>query len=341
MIIILTLTIFVALVLGFGITYFVNEGYKTQLELSDWQYWFNSQDFDPNKKKIYLIGSSQVGRLNATYIEEQVSQTKASFVIYNLATNGDEPLKRINLVQEIIDSKPVMVVYGISFLDVIDELRGLGAMIIIKQDPVTDVIGADKPNSILPDPEKFFHKWMNDQTIIDFTNFDISQKNILKIWGLSTEQSRDSVFKLNSPDTPFIKYTKRLNKIIDEKEMKESLNDFQNYGRIFTGYKEGKDVDAMTIKKIITTLKKNNIEVILFSVPIPRGYLDKIDNSDIEIFESVLKEISDEFEVKVYHLYNKYADMDIWYDPIHISMDKTAIGFSSDIAEIILAEIKP
>ena len=121
----LMLTIFVALILGFGITYYLNEWYQIQLELEDWQYWFNSQNFESNKKKIYLVGASQVGRLNTTYIEEHVSKTNTNFEIYNLAINNDVPIKRINLLQEIIDSKPEMVVYGITLKD-LTGLRLLG-----------------------------------------------------------------------------------------------------------------------------------------------------------------------------------------------------------------------
>jgi len=346
MIISIIMVIFVSLIFGLGITYYVNEWYKIPLELTDWEYWFNSQNFDPNKKKIYLIGASQVGRLNATYIDEYISRTNTNFEVYNLSINTDVPIKRINLLQEIIDSKPVMVVYGITFRDFLGELPNTDYALRDfigepPQDPITDVIGADKPTSILPDPGKFFYNWMDDQTMIDFSNFDNSQETILNLFGLIPEQNMTSKFKPASHDTPFIHNRKMMTPILDEEGMNKSYRDFLNAGITFNGFEEGKDIDEVTLKKIITTLKKNNIEVILFSTPFPRVYLDKIDNSDIEIFESLLEEVADEFDVIVYHLYDKYADMNIWTDVRHISMKKTANIFSSDMAKIISNEIKP
>jgi len=99
-----------------------------------------------------------------------------------------------------------------------------------------------------------------------------------------------------------------------------------------------------TMKKITNSIELKSIMALshlkLF-VPYPRVFLDTLDDSDFEIFTSVLDDISDEFEVPVYHLYDKYADMNIWTDFTHISLNKTAIIYTSDLAQIISSEIEP
>jgi len=339
----LTLAIFVALILGLGITYYLNESYKIEAEQTDWQQWFNSQNFDQTKKNVFLIGASQVGRLNATYMQESISKINSDYEIYNLSINVDTPITRINWVPEIVDSKPVLVVYGLTFRDLTGDLPNMPFRFdyeAVIQEPITDVIGGDKPTSILADPEESFNKWIDEQTVIDFSNFDNSQETILNLLGLVPEKRIKPDFRPASEDTPFTHYRKTMNRIVDEERIMKMYQIYLKQGRAFTGYEPGKDIDDQTLKKIITDLKKNDIKVILFSTPIPRYYLDRISDSDIEIFTSALDQIADELDVKVYHFYDKYADMNIWYDLRHVSMNKTANIFSSDIAEIISNEIE-
>jgi len=80
--------------------------------------------------------------------------------------------------------------------------------------------------------------------------------------------------------------------------------------------------------------------VILFSVPYPSVYLEKISESDIEIFTSRLEKISKENNLEVYHLYDKYAELNIWWDGTHVSMANTTSTYSLDVAKIILQEIE-
>jgi len=244
--------IFTSIILALGITYYLNELYKIEPEKTDWQFWFNSQNFDQTKKKVFLIGSSQAGRLNATYMQENISKINSDYEIYNLSINVDTPITRINWVPEIVDSKPVLVVYGLTFRDLTGELPNLpfrNDNEAVIQEPITDVIGADKPTSILPDPEEYFNKWIDEQTVIDFSNFDSSQETILNLLGFLPEQEIDSDFIPASENTPFTHYRKTMNRIVDEEHIMKMYQIYLKQGWAFTGYEQGKDIDDQNLKK--------------------------------------------------------------------------------------------
>lgn len=327
------LAIFLALILAVSITYFVNDWYSTQFDVKKWQKKFYSQNFDPNQKKIYLVGSSQVHRLNATFIEKYISQTENNYKIYNLGIPGDKPIRRINQLEEMIESKPIMVVYGITFKD----FEGSR----IRYNPITDVIAEDKQEDNFLEPWKFLHILVLQNTIIDLSNFENPQLTTLKLFEILKNPKAAIKIKPPLDNTPFLKYRSGMYKIIGEELLKIGYRTMFEKGDVFTGYKTKVSDNAVFIlKEVITKLKENNIKVVLFSVPYPKYFLEKTGDSNIEIFTSALNKLSEELDVKVYHLNDKYADLNIWADPIHVSTGETAMIYSSDLAQIILDEIK-
>lgn len=329
MIINIMLTIFLALIVAVTITYFVNDLYKTNNQLAQSEKLFYSQSFEPEQKKIYIIGSSHALRINATIVENHISQTHQDYKIYNLGYDGDRPSRRINHIQNMIETKPALVVYGVNFKNFKTNST--------YQSPITDVIGANKITEGLPEPWIFLYNWIPNNIKIDFSNFKNPQVTTIKIFEMLTDQNFS-----DTPNTPFKKYFPMMNKIHDEKFLKRDLQKRIVAGNFFSGYDSGAyDVNNENLEKIILELKKNDIELILFSVPHSRIYLDEIDKVDIEIFEATLQKISDEFDVEIYHFYDKYADMNVWSDISHISMNQNASIYSTDIANIILNEINP
>lgn len=325
--------VFFALILGLAITYFVNDWYFSNVEIKKWKDLFYSQNFDPNQKKIYLIGNSQVHRINATIVEDHISQTENDYKIFNLGIPGDNPTRRDNDLQKMIDTNPDMVVYGLSFRD----FQSLSKNEI----PTTDVIGYAKPVNVLPEPWEYFYDTNIFENIIDFSNFNNPQVTTLKLFGYLVNPDRIAEKKPDLENTPFSKYKPQMSKIKSQEELEIRYQHPFLKTIIFSGYgTDEKYLDTTSLKEIISKLKKNNIQVVLFSVPYPKPFLDGIEKSEIEIFTSILDEISDEFDVKVYHFYDKYAEMNIWADVLHVSLNNTATIYSSDIAKMILQEIE-
>ena len=78
---------------------------------------FYSQHFDSDSHKILILGSSHVGQLNTTLVNEIISQRHPNYVVYNLASAGDTPQKRLKSISQIISLKPDMILYGVSYRD--------------------------------------------------------------------------------------------------------------------------------------------------------------------------------------------------------------------------------
>jgi len=370
MIIRIMLTVFVVLIVALSITYFTNDLYNPDIELSQAEKLSYYQKFEPEQKKIFIIGSSHAFRINATIIENNISQTYQDYEIYNLAHGGDTPSKRIEHLQKMIESKPVLVVYGVTFRDFIGKLpqvpiadvnrtvnqvpiadvnRTVNQVPIadvnrtVNQVPITDVIGTNKPvEALLPEPWVFLYKWIPNNVEIDFTNFDNPQRTTFRILAMLQSGNNPKVTLLDLENTPFRKYLPKVHIIQNEKYLKQNLEKRMMTNSLFSGYtSDANDHSNEDLKKIILELKKNDIEVILFSTPLSRIYLDKIDSDDIEIFKEVLQNISNEFDVKIYHFYDKYADLNVWTDISHVSTHQKASIYSTDIANIILNEINP
>lgn len=66
---------------------------------------------------IFLIGSSEIGALDVTFLNQDVQNSGNDYEIFNLAKTGDSPSKRINEIDSIISSNPSMVVYAIGYRD--------------------------------------------------------------------------------------------------------------------------------------------------------------------------------------------------------------------------------
>jgi len=234
---------------------------------------------------------------------------------------------------------PVMVVYGVTFRDLTD----FSLLIIDGADlaPAPDVIQTKKPVNIMPELDKILVEWIPYDDLINFLGFDDSQKNTIGILKfLVPDDTQNIQQKLMQDRTPFYKYKPDMYEIRDEQFMSSQVQ-LDMFGvPTLTSY-DNETVEADDLKRIITILQNNNIKVVLFSIPYSRALLDSLDDSTFEIFTTVLDDISDEFDVPVYHLYDKYADMNIWNDHVHVSLNKNATIYTSDLAKIVSSEIKP
>ena len=78
---------------------------------------FYSQNFNQNEKKIFILGASPVNAINSNIVNSILHDTNINFKTYNLGKGSDDPDKRIDSLDLIIDSKPELVLYGIGYRD--------------------------------------------------------------------------------------------------------------------------------------------------------------------------------------------------------------------------------
>jgi len=272
---------------------------------------FYSEGIDQSKKQVFLFGSSQMGTLNNTLINEHITNKFPDYVVYNLAYAVDNPLIRIQSIPQIIDINPEIIIYGISYRD----------LIILKND-----------NDLLPNP--FTQKIIKNDHIVSPKLVTISAiKKIAYDLGLFPE----SVYYLEN--TPFNALTTNQKIIASDEELDKlsptiieqtSLKEFE--------YKNNERIE--TLEKIFTELHKNNIQLVLYITPLHKNYIPLISNDNKNSFDKLTTHLSEKFDLKVYDYSEKYSDMPIWSDIVHIAYHKNSMIYSEDLAKIIINEIE-
>ncbi len=86
-------------------------------------YDFYDQKVGENETAVFFIGSSIVGwSMYPPDINRIVKINYPNITTYNLAVSGDLPIERALEIQKIIDAKPSLVIYGITYRSVTDKI---------------------------------------------------------------------------------------------------------------------------------------------------------------------------------------------------------------------------
>jgi hypothetical protein len=287
---------------------------------------FYSQKFPANQKNIFIYGSSQVMYMNPIYVRKDLLNNKLDYVVYNVGTQTDLPTTRLNSIDLLIASKPSMVVYGIGDRDfAIDSSSGQNTVIL------------------LPNPHNIIIDWLNSQLVnsskdffflnspkLDFLISTFGSKSVNNIDLLQNHFYGDlNVYAAaESQKFPIATDAQLLSESFDDPNHRIlPLENNQNF---------------IAFKKILDRLRENKIGVIVFIVPQERHRLDII--TDTSEFNIALKTISQEYPgVPIYSLWDKYADMNIWRDSMHVIMNtkNTTRIYSDDVAKMIIKELEP
>lgn len=262
-----------------------------------------------SNKNVFLIGSSHVGVLNATIINQMVlnsvaNNTDKPILVYNLAKPSDTPDKRLGEIDRIISSKPEIIFYGISYPDLSDRL---------------------KKESVFPDPQVI----LSDTIYSHFVDILPANPQLL-----TRTQINEIIHPggnpqiIYNPNTPFFRYLPTLDILSDDK-LKEQ--NWEDPGHIRRG-------TAMDI--IIQKAQDHDIELVLFKTPLHKYYLEHLSDEQIENFSTTLEDYANTYEIKIYDFEDKYSELEIWTDTDHISYDKTVTVYNNDVAEMIVAELE-
>lgn len=291
---------------------------------------FYSQNFSA-KKKIFLVGSSQVGPLNSTQIEKFLKNNNQYFDVYNMAENGDKPIFRLKELNLIISSKPSIVVYGISSRD-FEDIYPISS---------SDI---NKPTSPLPDPSiisRDVFSSINDYLKIDFDFLQNPKIDTFKIIGSIINR-----YEVGAPPPnevvsdsihPLMRYLKVDTIAKNDTELKILLTQYGSFNGIVP---PNENQNVIALKKIISKLHEYNVKVIIFTAPENKFYLENMPQEEKISFDLVLKNISTEENVNVYNLRDKYNDLHIWADPTHLVINENSSIYSEDIGNIILKEMQ-
>ena len=281
---------------------------------------FYSQDFDSNSKKVLLLGSSYVGTLNTTLINEKISVLDKNYDLYNLAITSDHPQKRIKQIEKIVSIKPDLVVYGISYFAFQSEIEKDPAP-LPAIDNLKSVVGFESE----PDPEPYNPKFVTLQSLRGFL-VDLG------IWTGS-----DSRYSL--PNTPFFSFGSNGSKISNDEEIRTHIMENADaIKRVNIEYDS--NIRASALKEMLKILDENEIHVLLFIPPLHEGYHDLVPAHSKNSFKLILGEIANEHDIEIFDLSHKYKDLNVWRDISHISYNKKSMIYSNDVANIIISHIK-
>jgi|TARA_B100001971_G_scaffold192312_1_gene196479 hypothetical protein len=278
-------------------------------------YEFFTQEFEPDKKIILLLGSSNVGQLNVAKINEMVSSQHTDYEIFNLAYNADTPKIRFNSIEETISLKPEYVFYGVSFIDF--------------RSPT------EKENIF--DIKFSFAQLLPNNTIEKFNpKFNTIEK--IKETFVSTDLFPPPRKFFSVPNTPFFEYNEDSTTILTEDELKRGLPLSGVYASEINLTDDHQEVQHF--EKIISEFQKNNIKVVIFTTPVHNLYYNALSDSVKDDFNKLLERISNDYDVKIYDFSNEFGDMDIYWDLIHVSYNEKSLVYSETAAKIILKEIE-
>lgn len=324
------LAVLIAFIISFSILSMSLFLYHYKLENGKWvlkptssilnQKNFYSQVSNIEKKKIFLIGSSQVEPLNTNLIQEDLKKNNLNFSVYNLGIGGDVPKERVKTIDWIISAKPSIVVYGIGDRDF----------------PSYDSPGLNSQVNLLPNVHFTIQNWLFEQlgTLQDDFFFLNSPKLDLltSVFGGNAQSGGFRVFfpnpnvyaiYLDSTEWPIANDT--------------TLEIQSQQSRLFEIFPLEKNVDYIAFKKMLQQFHDNKITVIIYVTPQERYRLEKIPYP-VE-FTAALNDISKEYsDVPIYSLWDKYADMHIWKDYTHVinNSKKTGRIYSDDVAKMII-----
>ena len=293
---------------------------------TDHEFYFKK--FDPKKERIFIFGSSNMGQLNTTLVNEIVSKNNPSFEVYNLSISSDEPSSRLPHLERTILLEPTLVIYSITYRDFV-------------KCGFNDEPCQEKNLFLLPDIKKSIETNLPKEIQENKLNPAFTTLRIIRD-GFGGSQLFAEQNKIRLPNTPFYYIDPKLHHTIieNDKELEKQSNEMKKQGLILEFEDSGIDVKAL--KTIINSLKENNIDVILYTMPQNGPYfLDNLSTEDKENFNQMIDRISSKFNIPAYDFTEKYSEDKIWGDTRHVSFNPKAMIFSEDIAKIILDEIKP
>ena len=279
----------------------------------DWYGILNiNQKTDDEKKRIFITGGSTVYSINAVYLNEKLSENEINFEVYNLADMGDKPTRRLMSIDNIIDNKPEIVFYGLGYTD-------------FKKFELKE---SDSLSTFLYNPNKFFRN--NLEFLLD--------ESANEVFPRSPKDKTLTLLKyvLRGSDHhyhPFISFKEE--KIVDLEQIKKMVEPIH----IDTLEVSNNDKEVLALNSIISKLQENNIKVVLFSFPYSSLMLDSTEIKEIENFEKMLKNKQKEFNIDLFFLHDKYSNLNIWKDRLHIANNPETIIFTEDILEKIIEVI--
>ncbi len=278
-------------------------------------------NFKSNNNTIFILGSSHTARINHNYIQEELKKNGTNYEIFNLAIKGEEPKDRLNSINQIVFSKPEIVIYAITYTDF--------AKFKVKSD-------FSKPDNTLPDFSVFFDNSIDYVEEFLNLNFDrwASPKtqtlNLIKnVIGIEDNQRKTN---LKIKNAPFYNVNEAHTVILNELSLKRTFAATNaQFEKILAN-----NENVLAFDQSIKTLKNNQIKTIILTLPISNVSAETLSKNDKEFFNEMISTISQKYDVEVFSFHEQFGDSPIWNDHHHFAFGDKTIIINKIIIDIIM-----
>ena len=279
------------------------------------------------EEKIFIFGSSQTFAINPTIVSDILSAEGHNHTVFHLGQGSFDAEERLRTANLISSQKPEIVIYGVAY----QTFYSHGRNIIEK--PIDSLFEFPTARDFLA----VFSLPLNSGLIDNPKFATINTINhFLQTW----DGKYDEVLPRPYPNTPFFLKD-------DNAKIPAEQKDLEVGGKLasFRGneiYPMEKNRTYAALKELIHELHSNEIEVIIFTVPHHKNWLEQLPIQQKQIFDDMLENLEQEFDFEVFRLHDKYDDeLDIWVDHDHlISHNKKTDFYSEEIAKMLLTEMK-
>lgn len=265
---------------------------------------FYSQDFSKTNNVI-LIGSSHTGMINATTVQENVNSILATeYVVYNIASDGNTPSLRLSQTEQIISMKPKLILYGISYRDLLS----------IQTNQLGDDYLLENTKTILSELFNDGKNFENPQRYIRLHLFNEGYQTLLP----------DCFFNTN---TPFYRYC-------FDYFIPKSYEELKQQNPTLLTNLSQRNLNALTT--MLDRFNDEDIKTVIFITPTHQLYLDDLTDSQTIIFNESIRKLEEKYGT-IYDFRGKYADLSIWMNTSHIIVNNSI--FDLDVAKIIIEKV--
>jgi vacuolar-type H+-ATPase subunit F/Vma7 len=285
----------------------------------------NNLSKNPNSKCIYFIGCSQTRQgVDAYSVEDYLKEANCSSQIFNIGVDADTPLKRITEINNIIETKPDLVVLCLSyrsFFAPVPEDKLYLAHYGTKIDEEDCKLFNEEQLKIIRqnDVGRFFDKRRYFVSSVKFLLKDDGRyyfinnfKNPGGLYGSASEEEVQKIMK--NPESEI------MSEFVPDRDAPENQIIFEQQKK--------------ALKYTIEKLEENGIHVVIINMPLNPKLSEKISESTRENVSSFLKSI----DTPYYDFETNYPQEYFW-DLNHMNIDGRSV-FSTDISKILSDEIK-
>lgn len=291
-------------------------GEKEILHLYDFYDAFDGN----NGSSVFFIGSSSIGE--AVYppeINNILHEIGYNISTYNLVVFGDYPLLRSVQVQNIIDAHPSLVVYGVSYRDLVSEEGWIKEKVVL----VHDSLKVRNDSLYLYSEEE-----INDIN----QNNDFKFKKIFLLNSLRYKVIGDtSPHSLDYFTDPYGEEARK--KFEAEKDFQSILKGSEDENDVWRPLVSANAGQKEPFLYIIRTLTDAGIPVVLVNQPLHPLYSEKITGDSRENYFNIFNESG----VHWYDFETLFSD-EYFHDSHHLSWTGS-LAFAPVMADLIIQEL--